>query len=104
MPALAPFTPGATKVVTVAATTATVTLPTPRGDQVMVSSLSANAIAYINFGDSTVTVVVPTGTQQNATPILPGTVQTFTVPQTLTSVATIGTAANSLFFTAGDGI
>lgn len=102
MPATSPFTPSNTIVITVAATTATVALPTPTGDQVMVSSLAANAIAYVNFGDSTVTVVVPTGTKQKATPILPGTVQVFTVSGA-THIATIGTVANSLLITCGDG-
>lgn len=102
MPALAPFTPGYTKIITVAATTASLALPTG-GDQILVSSLAANAIAFINFGDSTVTVVIPTGTQQAGTPILPGTVQTFTIPIGATHIASIGTAANSLYITRGDG-
>ncbi len=102
MPALAPITPGFTKIITVAATTANLTLPTG-GDQVMISSLAANAISFINFGDSTVTVVIPTGTQQSGTPILPGTAQTFTIPSGATSIATIGTAGNSLYVTRGDG-
>lgn len=102
MPALAPFTPGSTKIITVAATTANLTLPVG-GDQVMISSLSANAIAFVNFGDSTVTVVIPTGTQQAGTPILPGTQTILTVPIGATSIATIGTAANTLYVTRGDG-
>ncbi len=103
MPALSPFTPSNSIVITVAATTATVALPTPVGNQIMVSSLAANAIAYVNFGASTVTVVIPTGTKQKAVPILPGTVQMFTVGDAITHIATIGTAANSLIVTCGDG-
>ncbi len=70
----------------------------------MISSIAANAIAFINFGDSTVAVVIPTGTAQAGTPILPGTVQTFTIPNGATHIASIGTAANSLYVTRGDGI
>ncbi len=102
MPALAPFTPGNTKIITVAATTASLALPTG-GDQVLISSIAANAIAFVNFGDSTVTVVIPTGTQQAGTPILPGTVQTFTIPNGATHIATIGTTSNILYVTRGDG-
>ena len=104
MPALAPFTPSNTKAITVAATTANLTLPTPRGDQVMVSSLAANAVAFIAFGDSTVTVAAPTGTQSSGIPILPGTQKVFTVPPYATYIASIGTANDTLYVTSGDGI
>lgn len=105
MPALSPLTPSNTIAITVAATTAAVALPTPVGNQVMISSLAGNAIAFINFGTSaSVTVVIPTGTKQKATPILPGTVQCFTIdPGATTHIATIGTAANTLYITCGDG-
>lgn len=103
MPSLQPMTPGATIAITVAATTAAVAIPTPLGNQVIISSLAANAIAFVNFGISTVAVVIPTGTKQNATPILPGTVQTFTIPADATHIATIGTAANTLYVTSGNG-
>ncbi len=103
MPALAPFTPGSTIAITVAATSAAVALPTKPGDQIMVSSLAGNAIAYIAFGISTLTVVVPTSTAQNGVPILPGTVNIFTVPANATHIASIGTVANTLYVTGGDG-
>jgi hypothetical protein len=103
MPALAPFTPGNSVAVTVSATSAVTTLPTTHGDQVRVSSLAANAISFIAFGISTTTVVIPTGTSANGIPVLPGTIETFTVPPGTTSVAVIGTAANTLYFTCGDG-
>ncbi len=98
-----PLTFGETVAITVAATTAAVILPTPLGNQVVVSSLAANAIAFIAFGASTVAVVIPTGTEQNGFPILPGTAQTFTVPANATHIATIGTAANTLYVTSGNG-
>lgn len=101
MPALAPFTPGTTKIITVAATTANLALPAG-GDQVLVTSISTNAVAFVNFGDSTVTAVVPTGTQQSGAPVLPGR-NVFTVPSGATHIATIGTVANTLYVTRGDG-
>lgn len=104
MPSLAPMTPGNSIAITVAATSAAVALPSKYGDQIMISSLAGNAIAYIAFGISTVAVVAPTSTAQNGVPILPGTVQTFTVPGNATHIASIGTVANTLYITGGDGI
>lgn len=103
MPALAPFTPGNSIAVSVTATSAYTALPTGHGDQIMVSSPVANAIAFIAFGISTTTVVVPT-TSTNGCPILPGTVQVFTVPPGVTGVSVIGSTSSTLYFTAGDGV
>jgi hypothetical protein len=69
----------------------------------MVTSLAANAIAYVAFGLSTGTVVIPTGTPQNGTPVLPGTQRVFTIPPGATHILTIGTVANTLIATRGDG-
>lgn len=96
-----PFTPNnaGTVIATVAATTAVLTLS--KGgitQQIMVQSLAANAVAFINFGTSSVTATTSTGT-----PILPGQSYTFTVGADTTSVATIGTAGNTLYFTSGQG-
>ena len=103
MPALAPITPGSSIAITVAATSAVVLLPSKCGDQVMVTSLAGNAIAYIAFGDANLTVVAPTGTNHNGVPILPGTINIFTVPANATYIGSIGTAANTLYITGGDG-
>lgn len=103
MPSLAPFTPANSVAATVAATSAVVPLPSGSGDQVMVSSLAGNAIAYVAFGVSTLTVVIPTGTPANGIPILPGTVTVFSVPPRATHAGTIGTAGNTVIFTSGDG-
>ncbi len=102
MSSLPPFTPGNSIVATVATSSAQLTLPATHGYQVMVSSLAANAIAYIAFGADP-TVVIPTGTAANGCPILPGTQRIFTVPAGTLKVATIGTAGNTLIFTCGDG-
>jgi len=95
------FTPNSagTVTATVAATTATIALSkTGVGQQILVQSLAGNAVAFINFGTSAVTAAVATGT-----PILPGQSYTFTVGDSVTNVATIGTAGNTLYFTSGQG-
>ncbi len=63
----------------------------------MVTSGGGNAISFIKFGSSTVTAAV------TDTPILPGTVQTFTLPPGATHAAAIGTSSTTLYFTRGDG-
>lgn len=102
MPALAPITPGNTVAVAVTASSAASLLPASQGDQIMVTSGAGNAIAFIAFGISSTTVVIPT-TTTNGCPILPGTVQVFTVPPTNTHVAVIGSTSSTLYFTRGDG-
>ncbi len=97
MPALTPFTPAGTVSRTVTGTTARVALAKSGLNQVMVTSLAGNAIAFINFGSVTVEAAV------TDTPILPGTVQMFTIPQDTTNVAAIGTAGTTLYFTSGEG-
>lgn len=95
---LNPFTPGTTVSRAVTGTTANVALPTTRGNQIVVASVSTNAIGFIKFGaDSTVTAAV------TDYPILPGTKETLTVPPGMTYVAAIGTTGTTLYFTAGDG-
>jgi hypothetical protein len=64
----------------------------------MVTSLAANAIAFIEFGDSSVTAALATGT-----PILPGTIMTFSIAASVTTMAAIGTAG-TLYVTCGHGI
>ncbi len=94
---LNPFTPGSTVSRTVTATTARVALPSLAGNQVRVASPATNTVAFIKFGDATVEAV---GTDM---PILPGTVEVFTVQPSFTNVAAIGTTGTTLYFTAGDG-
>jgi len=103
MAAIDPFTPGGSFAITVASSSAAVALPTKTGNQIRISSLAANAVAFFAFGSSTLTVVIPTGTQANGMPILPGTSVVVTVPANATYIATIGTAANTLYVTSGDG-
>jgi hypothetical protein len=98
---LSPFTPGNTVAITITSSSAETAIQTGTGDQVMVSSLAGNAIAFVAFGISSTTVTIPT-TATNGTPILPGTVQVFTVPPGTTHIAVIGTSG-TLYVTRGDG-
>ncbi len=102
MPALAPFTPANTVAIAVTASSVATVLPVRGGDQIIVTSPVANAIAFIAFGIASTTVVIPT-TTTNGCPILPGTAQTFTVPPGNTHVAVIGSVSSTLYFTVGDG-
>ena len=95
-----PFTPMTAGTVsrTVSGTTANVALAQGSVQQtVMVTSPTANAIAFIEFGDSTVASVAATGT-----PILPGTVMMFSVGAGVTHMAAIG-SAGTLYVTCGHG-
>jgi len=92
-----PFTPAGTVSRSVGAATANVALSKgSRPQTVMVSSLAANAVAFIAFGSSTVEAAL------TDTPILPGTQRIFTIGSEVTHVAAIGTAG-TLYFTVGTG-
>lgn len=95
-----PFTPNTagTAPRTVSGSTASVALVKGGVSQnVMVTSPSGNAIAFIELGSSTVTAVAAT-----ATPILPGAIMIFTVGPDVTHAAAIG-SAGTLYFTTGLG-
>lgn len=94
---LNPFTPGGTVSRAVTGTTANVALSSTHGLQVMVTSAATNSLAFIKFGASTVEATT------SDTPILPGTVQVFTIPSGTLYVAAIGTSGTTLYFTSGDG-
>ncbi len=83
---------------TVSGSTAAVALAKTGVPQtVLVISPTANAIAFIEFGDSTVVSVAATGL-----PILPGTVMALTVAPSVTHMAAIG-SAGTLYVTCGHG-
>lgn len=93
-----PFSPGPT--VSLATTTATgrVALGTGPKNQVMISTLPGDGVAFINFGSSTVNAAVTN------TPILPGAVYVFTIPPGTTHVAAItGSGTATLYATLGQG-
>lgn len=95
-----PFTPMSAGTVsrTVSGTSAQVTLAKTGVPQtVLVQSLVTSAIAFIEFGDSTVVAVAATGT-----PIQPGIVMTFTIGAAVTTMAAIG-SAGTIYVTCGHG-
>lgn len=95
-----PFTPASAGTVsrTVSGSTAAVALFKGSVNQtVMVTSPAANAIAFIEFGDSTVVSVAATGT-----PVLPGAIMVFTVGPNVTHMAAIG-SSGTLYVTSGHG-
>lgn len=91
---LNPFTPATTVSRTVGASTANVALGTTQHNQIMITG--GSAIAFIKFGDSTVTAAL------TDIPILPNIKYVFSIGPSLTHVAAIGTAG-TLYFTLGNG-
>lgn len=106
MSTLNPFTATTTGTVLITPTASSVATLLPKGSigqQVMVQSLAASAICYIEFGASTATAVIPVAAGAfGGIPILPNQIYTFTVGPNVTHVAVIGTAG-SLFLTCGQG-
>lgn len=93
-----PFAAGGTVSRTVTSSTARVALSKTGSPQtVMVTSPSGGNIAFINFGDVTVTAAV------TDTPVLPGAIMVFSVGADVTNVAAIGSATTTLYFTCGHG-
>ncbi|MEI6283071.1 MAG: hypothetical protein WCP82_10225 [Alphaproteobacteria bacterium] len=98
MAALNPFTPAGTVTLSVSSTTGSATLPTTSFDQLLVTAPAGGAIAFIRWGASPQTAVT------TDTPILPGSVQIFTIPSTATTVAAItGSSTQTLYLTVGQG-
>jgi len=98
MPALAPFTPGASATLSATTSTGRVALTRKGSEQVLIFAPAANAAAFIKFGDATVTAAV------TDIAIGPGFNRIFTVPKGATHVAGItGSSTATLYFTCGDG-
>lgn len=94
----APFTPGGTVAVSVTTASLRGTLPAGSVAQVLINAPASNSIAFIKFGDNTVVAAL------TDTPIMPGTVTLFSVPNGATSVAVISGTAATLYFTVGHGV
>ncbi len=96
-----PFTPMSAGTVSraVSGSTASVALAkTGQNQNIMITSPATNALAFIEFGDSSVTSALATGT-----PILPGAIMMFSVGESVTHMAAIGTAG-TLYATCGHGV
>jgi hypothetical protein len=102
------FTPKAqgTRQITCANTTATVALAIPPGATTMrIKNSDTTNIGYVNFGDSTVTCVLPSGSTLGGMPVGPGETVGVGIPPATTSVATICSAGTPiLYFTPGNGV
>lgn len=96
---LGPFTPAGTVNVAATTTTASVALPLVSRDQVMVTNDAGGSLAFVAFGDSTVTASAAT-----STPVLPGAAYVFTInPQQTHMAAITGTGTATVYATAGQG-
>ena len=99
----------ATVSITCAVTTARVALPSLTGPlttrSLRIKNVDATNIAYINWGDSTVTATVPNGATPGSMPIGAGETVGISIPPTVTNIAAICTAGTPLvFFTPGYGL
>lgn len=94
-----PFTPAGTVSRAVTGSTASVALSATGfpASTVEIQSLPGNSVAFIKFGDSTVTAAT------TDYPVLPGVDKIVTVPPNVTHVAAIGTTGTTLYFTSGHG-
>lgn len=69
-----------------------------RSQTVRIAAPAGGAIAFINFGASTVTAAA------TDTPILPGTVEVFSVGSAVTHIAAItASSTQTIYHTCGDG-
>ena len=109
-----PFTPNGNTCLLAGATTAPAGVqiggPTSRSVSIMVWNPGTNPV-YLGYGQdattATANAVVPTGTGNNAYPVLlipPTSLQTFTMPAGLFYSALSTGAAQNIFVTPGDGV
>jgi hypothetical protein len=94
-----PFCPGSTVTLAVTGTSARATLSKTGypPNTVEVQSATGGSIAFLAFGDSTVTATT------SGYPILPGVDKVISVPPDVTHIAAIGTTGTTLYFTSGTG-
>lgn len=97
---LNPFTPGPTANVAAAAASARVALPGAlRGGQVLVTNTPGSSMAFVAFGDATVTADAGTGM-----PVLPGAAYVLTLGAEATHMAAIAPSGNTtVYVTTGQG-
>lgn len=93
-----------TKVIAVSNSSAATVLPTGGGRNVCLCNRGSLDV-FFNFGDSSITVAIPSGGTAGGAVVPPGAVLTFTSPEGATHIATIASAAGptTLYVTCGDG-
>jgi hypothetical protein len=84
---------------TISVTTSTAATALPQASEQYRLYNAGSGTVFFNFGASGVTAAVATGT-----PIPSGAVEVFTAAPNATHIATIGSAAATLYVTAGEGI
>jgi hypothetical protein len=101
-----PFQPNSNATATLAATATTgrVAVTMAGGNQVEVTNKSAANWVYVEYGDSTITAAVPSGSV-GGYPVGPGQSKIITVPPSITNMAAIcdATLTATVFFTPGNG-
>jgi hypothetical protein len=103
---LQPFAPhaAATKALAVSNSSGNVALP-ENTRQVMLTTILNDSVIFVEFGGSSVTAVVPSGSTLGGTPINGGDAQMFSVPLNATYVAAItSTGTATLYITPGEGL
>ena len=106
MPASNLFTPKSTGTtsITTAASSARVALVPSGQHQFAITNADTSNVAFVEFGTSTVTAVVPSGATPGSMPILPGQTRGITVSGDVTHAASICSAGTPVvYFTPGDG-
>jgi hypothetical protein len=98
--AFSPNWPAGTVNIALTASNQTVAFPAPNvGNQLRVVN-NTNQVAFVNVGAAGVVASITTGA-----PVLPSSVEVFTIDALATTVAAIGTATNgTVYFTRGFGL
>lgn len=90
-----PFAPGAT--VTLAVTTASADVALTPGNSCIRVVNAGTSLAFFRTGGATQTAVI------TDTPLLPNSMEIFSIPNTTSHFAAIGAAATTLYVTVGEG-
>lgn len=102
-----PFAPTGRSTVTLSVTTSTgsrqIRPAIGTHSSVLVSN-TGSAWAYVEFGDSAITAVVPSGATTGGVPVAPGSQQTFRNGATYAAAICGGSDSTTLAFTPGEGL
>jgi hypothetical protein len=103
---LQPFAPFAASTKALAVTNSSANAQLPANTrQVMLTTILNDAMIFVEFGGTSVSAVVPSGSMLGGTPINGGDAQMFSVPPNATYVAAItSTGTATLYITPGEGL
>lgn len=92
------FSPGVTQILSVTGTSSSVTIANTKNQQVRIAAPAGGQIAFIRFALAASAALV------TDMPILPGTVEIFSIGEGITIVSAItATSTQTLYVTYGDG-